>query len=137
MVATTWRHGYMSETTVHDADALVIFGITGDLARKMTFGSLYRLELAGHLNCPIIGVAHDDWSKEHLVASLREALHVGGDAVEEKVFRRLARRFTYLPGDFDAPATYEELARRLKAIERPLFYLEIPPSLFAPVVAAL
>lgn len=42
------------------ADVLVIFGITGDLAKVMTFRSLYRLELRGLLDCPIVGVAADD-----------------------------------------------------------------------------
>src|ERR1700688_3092708 len=85
----------LSETRVHpteqSTDALVIFGITGDLARKMTLRSLYRLELARQLNCPIFGVAQDDWSRDHLVSSVREALEVAGDVVDEKVFKRLAR----------------------------------------------
>jgi glucose-6-phosphate 1-dehydrogenase len=119
------------------ADALVIFGITGDLARKMTLPALYRLELAGRLDCPIIGVGRRDWSEDHLAVLVREALQVAGDAVEEKVLASLARRFTYLQGGFDDPGTYESLAGRLKGTSRPLFYLEIPPSLFAPVVVAL
>ena len=127
----------MSETATQAADALVIFGITGDLAHKMTFRALYRLEVAGRLDCPIIGVAKDDWSQQHLVASMREALQVGDGALEEKAFDRLAQRLTYLQGDFADGATYDELARRLKGKSRPLFYLEIPPALFAPVVAEL
>lgn len=120
-----------------NADALVIFGITGDLARKMTFRSLYRLEATGLLDCPIIGVAREDWSHDHLVSALREALHTVGEPVEAPAFERLARRLTYLRGDFADPATYQALAGRLKDVEKPLFYLEIPPSLFAPVVEAL
>lgn len=119
------------------ADALVIFGITGDLARKMTFRSLYRLEASGLLDCPIIGVAREDWSHDHLISSLREALHTVGEPVEAGSFERLARRLTYLQGDFADPATYQALAGRLKDAGKPLFYLEIPPSLFAPVVEAL
>ena len=119
------------------ADALVIFGITGDLARKMTFRSLYRLEAAGLLDCPIIGVAREDWSHDHLVSSLREALRTADEAVEATVFDRLAGRLSYLRGDFVDPGTYQALADRLKGVERPLFYLEIPPSLFAPVVQSL
>ncbi|MEV7339535.1 glucose-6-phosphate dehydrogenase [Streptomyces sp. NPDC093544] len=119
------------------ADVLVIFGITGDLARKMTFRSLYRLEAAGLLDCPVIGVAREDWSHDHLVSSLREALQSAGETVEPKSFDRLARRLSYLRGDFADPATYQALADRLKDAEKPLFYLEIPPSLFAPVVEAL
>ncbi|HUY96901.1 MAG TPA: glucose-6-phosphate dehydrogenase [Verrucomicrobiae bacterium] len=127
----------MTEPTTQRADALVIFGITGDLARKMTFGSLYHLEVAGLLDGPIIGVGRDDWSQDHFVASMREAIEMVEEAVEDEPFLRLARRSTYLTGDFDDPATYERLAARLKDTARPLFYLEIPPSLFAPVVTAL
>ncbi len=127
----------MSETTAEVADALVIFGITGDLAAKMTFRALYRLEVDGALDCPIVGVALDDCSQDHLVASVRQALQAAGEAVEEKAFDRLARRFTYLQGDFADPGTYQELVDRLKGSSSPLFYLEVPPALFAPVVAAL
>jgi glucose-6-phosphate 1-dehydrogenase len=127
----------MVGTTLQAADVLVIFGVTGDLARKMTFRSLYRLELAGQLDCPIIGVAKDDWSERQLVDTMHEALQATGEAVDEEVFSRLARRFTYLQGDFADPATYEELASRLKGTSAPLFYLEIPPSLFASVAEAL
>jgi len=127
----------MSGTTAAAADVLVIFGITGDLAKKMTFRSLYRLEVAGRLDCPIIGVAMDDWSEDHLRAMVLEAVTADQDVVDEEAFRRLAGRLSYLKGDFTGQATYEELAVRLKAFSRPLFYLEIPPSLFAPVVAAL
>jgi len=82
-------------------------------------------------------VAKDAWSKNHLVAAMREDLQAASEAPNEKVFDRLARRLSYLQGDFADPATYEALAVRLKGKVRPLFYLEIPPSLFAPVVAAL
>ena len=127
----------MSDDPTAAADALVIFGITGDLARKMTLPALYRLEAGGHLDCPIIGVAHDDWSQGHLVTELRDALEEAGEAVEEKALDRLVRRLSYLPGDFDDPATFEQLACRLKGASRPLFYLEVPPALFGPVVTAL
>jgi glucose-6-phosphate 1-dehydrogenase len=128
----------MRETgTRQTADALVIVGITGDLARKMTLPALYRLEEAGSLDCPIIGVGRRDWSEDHLAVLVREALQAAGEPVEEKVLAALARRFTYLRGDLDDPGTYERLAGRLTGISRPLFYLEIPPSLFAPVVVAL
>jgi glucose-6-phosphate 1-dehydrogenase len=127
----------MRETTTQAADALVIYGITGDLARKMTFRALYRLEVAGQLDCPIIGIGRRDWSDDQLTTSVREALQVADEALEERAFSRLARRLTYLQGDTADPGTYERLAGRLKDTSRPLFYLEIPPSLFAPVVAAL
>lgn len=118
-------------------DALVIFGITGDLAKKMTFQALYHLEAHGLLGCPIIGVAVEDWTDEHLRTAIREALESAGIAVRNEVFDRLAKRFSYVQGDFTKAATYETLVKRLKGIKRPLFYLEIPPGLFASVVVAL
>lgn len=128
----------MSDTAAVEApDVMVIFGITGDLARKMTFLSLYRLELTNKLSCPILGVAMEDWSQEHLVSSMRDALQGAGEVVNEGAFRRLTQRFSYLQGDFGEPSTYDALASRLTGFSRPLFYLEIPPALFAPVVTAL
>jgi glucose-6-phosphate 1-dehydrogenase len=129
----------MNATTAQSADALVIFGITGDLARKMTFRSLYRLELAKRLDCPVIGVAFEDWSEDQLRKHAREAIEATEKDVDEKVFKRLAKRLSYLHGDFKDSATYAELADRLKkaGASRPLYYLEIPPSLFAPVVTEL
>src|ERR1700730_17120517 len=128
---------HMSETAQQPADAMVIFGITGDLARKMTFRSLCRLEAGGQLNCPIIGVARDEWSDDHLRSAARQALDAAGEPAAGKVFDRLARRLSYLQGDFADPGTYQRLAERLKDSRRPLFYLEIPPSLFAAVGEAL
>ncbi|MCF2526950.1 glucose-6-phosphate dehydrogenase [Yinghuangia soli] len=119
------------------ADALVVFGISGDLARKMTFRSLYRLEAAGQLDCPVIGVALDDWSDEQLAAAMRAALAAAAEPTEPGPLERLARRLSYQQGDFTDPATYRALAGRLKSAGHPLFYLEIPPSLFAPVVEQL
>jgi glucose-6-phosphate 1-dehydrogenase len=129
----------MNATTAQAADALVIFGITGDLARKMTFRSLYRLELAGRLDCPVIGVAFEDWSEDQLRKHARDAVDALEKDVDEKAFKRLAARISYLQGDFTDADTYTKLADRLKkaGASRPLYYLEIPPSLFAPVVNQL
>ncbi|BBY61122.1 hypothetical protein MSAR_42580 [Mycolicibacterium sarraceniae] len=68
------------------ADVLVIFGITGDLARRMTFRSLYRLERRGLLNCPIVGVALDDWSSDTLREHARAAIEATGEPVDKHVF---------------------------------------------------
>src|SRR5487761_1715526 len=125
----------MSETAPQPADAMVIFGITGDLARKMTFRSLYRLEAGGQLDCPVIGVAREQRTDDQLRSAARDALEAAGEPVQGKVFDRLARRLSYHQGDFTDSGTYQRLAERLKDSHRPLFYLEIPPSLFAPVVA--
>src|SRR5487761_1406729 len=127
----------MSETAPQPADAMVIFGITGDLARKMTFRSLYRLEAGGQLDCPVIGVAREQRTDDQLRSAARDALEAAGEPVQGKVFDRLARRLSYHQGDFTDSGTYQQLAERLKDSRRPLFYLEIPPSLFAPVVQEL
>ena len=138
MVATTSEGvPLMSKTTTQAADAMVIFGITGDLARKMTFRSLYRMEEAGRLHCPIIGVAFDDWSKDQLIKAAREGAGAGGEQVDDHVFKRLAARMSYLHGDFSDADTYERLAEHMKDIKKPLYYLEIPPSLFSTVVSGL
>jgi len=70
------------------ADALVIFGITGDLAKVMTFRSLYRLEARGLLTCPIVGVAVSDWSEDDLRSHARSAIENTGQAIDESVFGR-------------------------------------------------
>ena len=80
------------------ADLLVVFGITGDLAKVMTFRSLYRLEQRGLLDCPIVGVAVDDWSVDQLVERARESIVGTGEQLDEDVFRRLAARLSYVAG---------------------------------------
>jgi glucose-6-phosphate 1-dehydrogenase len=115
----------------------VIFGITGDLARVMTYRSLYRLEERGLLDCPIVGVAFDDWTLEQLVARARESIVATGEALDDDVFARLADRLSYVHGDFTDPATYTEVAAALGDAKLPVFYLEVPPSLFGTVVGGL
>jgi len=119
------------------ADALVIFGITGDLARKMTLRSLYRLERRKRLDCPVIGVAIDEWSDERLREHARASIAAAGEELEEGTFSRLARRLSYVQGSFDDPHTYERLKRALGEHADPVFYLAIPPSLFATAIAGL
>src|SRR5690349_19524351 len=119
------------------ADVLVVFGITGDLAKVMTFRSLYRLERRGLLDTPIIGVAVDDWSRDDLTAHARAAIEGTGEKVEEEAFDRLARRMTYLSGDFGDPATYQRVGSAIGPATAPVFYLEIPPFLFSRVTQGL
>jgi glucose-6-phosphate 1-dehydrogenase len=119
------------------ADALVIFGITGDLARKMTFRSLYRLEQRDLLAVPVIGVAVDDSSDEKLRDRARESIAQAGEQLDEKVFKRLSDRLRYVQGDFGDEQTYTRVADAVGNGNHPTFYLEIPPSLFATVVEGL
>src|SRR6188508_77428 len=85
------------------ADVLVVFGITGDLAKVMTFHSLYRLEKRGLLDCPIVGVAVDDWTIEQLVDRARESIEGTGEQIDAEVFDRFAARLSYVAGDFGDP----------------------------------
>jgi glucose-6-phosphate 1-dehydrogenase len=119
------------------ADALVIFGITGDLARVMTFRSLYRLERRGMLHCPIVGVAGRPWTVEQLVARARESIIGTGEPLDETVFARLAARLSYVSGDLQAPETYARIRTAMGDARSPVYYLEIPPGLFATVVGGL
>src|SRR5512133_549647 len=118
------------------ADVLVIFGITGDLAKVMTFRSLYQLEARGLLDCPILGVAVDDWTVEDLRQRARESIEAGGPTDPDALDRFLAR-LSYLQGDFADAAVYERVGAAIKDARTPVFYLEIPPFLFGTVIKGL
>jgi glucose-6-phosphate 1-dehydrogenase len=119
------------------ADVFVVFGITGDLAKVMTFRSLYRLEARGLLDCPIVGVAADDWTIDQLEERARASIEGAGETIDEDTFKRFAHRLSYVGGDFTDPATYRRVADAIKGAETPVFYLEIPPFLFGTVVKGL
>lgn len=119
------------------ADAMVIFGITGDLARVMTFHSLYRLEQKGDLSCSIVGVAIDDWTVDELRVRARSSIEGAGEHIDEEVFERFAKRLSYVHGDLAEPETYQRVADAASGAKSLVHYLEIPPSLFATVVGRL
>jgi glucose-6-phosphate 1-dehydrogenase len=119
------------------SNLLVIFGVTGDLARKMTLRALYRLESRDLLDCPILGVASDDMPIEKLVDRAREAIGESGEKIDDAVFDRLAGRLDYVHGDVTDSGLYDSLAERIGSDCRPLYYLEMPPALFAPIVENL
>ena len=119
------------------ADVLVVFGITGDLAKVMTFRSLYRLEARGLLDCPIVGVAVDDWTDDDLQARARDSIEGTGEQIDQEVFDRFAARLSYRAGRLRRPRDLSSgSARRSTAPQSPVFYLEIPPFLFGTVVKA-
>ena len=119
------------------ADVLVVFGITGDLAKVMTFRSLYRLEQRGLLDCPIVGVAVDDWTVDHLRERARDSIVGTGEQLDPRVFDRLAARLSYVQATSTTSSTYDRVADAIKGAEHPVFYLEIPPFLFGTVVEGL
>ena len=119
------------------ADTFVIFGITGDLAKVMTFHSLYRLEARGLLDCPIVGVAVDEWSHDDLRDHARAAIEGSGEKIDEEVFDQLVGRMSYLAGDFSKADTYARVGEAIGDARTPVYYLEIPPSLFGMVIKGL
>ena len=123
--------------SVQPADVLVVFGITGDLAKVMTFRSLYRLERRKLLDCPIVGVAVDDWDVDRLRDRARESIVGTGEPLDEGVFARFAARLSYVRGDFSDAETYKQVGAAIAGTHSPVFYLEIPPYLFGTVVQGL
>ncbi|MBK5219673.1 MAG: glucose-6-phosphate dehydrogenase [Thermoleophilia bacterium] len=119
------------------AGVLAIFGISGDLAKKMTFRALYRLEATGKLKTPIVGVAIDDWDDEKLRAHAHEAVTATVSDPDDEVLGRLEARLSYVQGDYADDSTFERVREALKGAEHPVFYLEIPPFLFSTVVKGL
>ena len=121
------------------ADALVLFGATGDLARKKLFPALYRLAATGHLGVPVVGVAFSDWDDARLRGYAIEAAEGAEDRVDGTALKKLAGRLAMVSGDYRDPATFAALARRLAEVgaARPVYYLVIPPGLFPVVVQGL
>ena len=119
------------------SDAFVLFGASGDLAHKKTFGALYSMVRRGHLKEPVIGVALEDWSVDQLRERARDGVELAEGAVDDEVFARFAELLRYVSGDYRDPATFEKLREALGGSEHPLNYLAIPPGMFEPVVQGL
>jgi glucose-6-phosphate 1-dehydrogenase len=120
-----------------DADALVLFGITGDLAYKKLFPSLYSLVEQRRLNGPIVGVASSDWTIDELRTRIRTSLIDAHVAIDDAVLSDLYGRLSYISGDYRDDATFDRLRDALGGAALPVCYLAIPPSLFETVVEGL
>jgi glucose-6-phosphate 1-dehydrogenase len=118
-------------------DAFVFFGATGDLAYKMVFPALYRLVRSGRLSVPVIGVAKSGWDRSQLVERVRRSVEESQEELDRAAFEKLASLISYIDGDYLEIATFESLRQALGRVERPLYYMAIPPSLFGEVVGAL
>jgi glucose-6-phosphate 1-dehydrogenase len=125
------------QNQMKEADVLVVFGVTGDLAHKMIFPALYAMAKRGTLTVPVLGVAAPDWSLEQLRDHARESiLHAGG--IEDQVaLDTLLSSLRYVSGDYNDPKTFTSIRQALSDCQRPAFYLAIPPSLFATVIRGL
>jgi glucose-6-phosphate 1-dehydrogenase len=121
---------------VPHSDALVFFGISGDLAYKQVIPALQALLRDGRLDVPVIGVAKSGWDLEQLRARVRASLEAHG-ALDEAALAKLYARLDYIDGDYSDPATFERLCTALGTAARPLHYLAVPPSLFGLVAERL
>jgi glucose-6-phosphate 1-dehydrogenase len=118
------------------SDALVLFGITGDLAYQKIFPALQAMVRKKNLDVCVVGVARSGWTREALLDRMRQSLEEHG-GVDEAAFARFTELFEYVDGDYTDPATFDRLKKALGDAKSPLFYLAIPPDLFEPVVKNL
>lgn len=128
--------GHANDATEH-SDALVLFGITGDLARKKIFPALYALAKRGALSVPVVGVASSRLSRAQLRKHARDAIKESGKIDDQPALDHLLSLLGYVSGDYNDPATFEALKQALSEARRPAHYLAIPPSLFETVVQGL
>ena len=127
----------VSGASTNKSDALVFFGITGDLAFKKIFPALHRMAARGTLSVPIVGVASSALTQDQLVARARDSINQHGGGVNEEAFAIVAKLLSYVQGDYRAADTFNRLRTALGDAKRPAHYLAIPPSLFAAVVEGL
>ncbi len=119
------------------SDALVIFGVTGDLAHKMIFPALYAMVKRGALKVPVIGVAFPNWSLERLHKRITDSIKRSGAIDHERALHRLLSLVRHVNGDYNDSGTFAAIREALGKAQRPAYYLAIPPSLFETVIRGL
>ena len=119
------------------SDALVLFGVTGDLAHKMIFPALYAMAKRGNLKVPVIGVAFPKWSLARLRKRVTDSIKRSGGIDNKRAFHDLLSQFQYISGDYKDPETFTAIKKALGSARRPAHYLAIPPSLFETVIKGL
>ncbi|MDQ6634149.1 MAG: glucose-6-phosphate dehydrogenase, partial [Gemmatimonadota bacterium] len=119
------------------SDALVVFGVTGDLAHKMIFPALYAMVKNGELTVPVVGVARPPMTAAQIHARATDSIEQSAIVVDQRVLNRLLSLLRYVSGDYNDAATFAALETALEKARRPAHYLAIPPSLFATVIEGL
>jgi glucose-6-phosphate 1-dehydrogenase len=119
------------------SDALVLFGVTGDLAHKMIFPALYAMAKRDALDVPIVGVARSPWTVERLRRRVTDSIRQSGGVTNKRALQRLLSLISYVSGDYSDVATFANLKQALGTARRPAYYLAIPPGLFETVIAGL
>jgi glucose-6-phosphate 1-dehydrogenase len=122
---------------VSRSDALVVFGVTGDLAHKQIFPALYAMVKRGELTVPVIGVAFPKWSLERLQRRATDSVKRAGGIDNKGALKKLLSLLRYVSGDYKDPATFSAIKQALGGAKRPAHYLAIPPSLFETVIENL
>jgi glucose-6-phosphate 1-dehydrogenase len=119
------------------ADALVVFGATGDLAHKMVFPALYAMSRRGVLKVPVVCVAIEKWSLAQLRKRAADSIRQAGRINDRAAFNHFLSLLRYVSGDYNDPTTFQSLKQALADSHRPAHYLAIPPALFATVIRGL
>ena len=119
------------------SDALVLFGVTGDLAHKMIFPALYAMAKRRTLKVPVIGVAFPKWSLERLRKRVTDSINRSGGIDNKRALHHLLSLLKYVSGDYQDPGTFAALRKELGRARYPAHYLAIPPSLFETVIKGL
>ena len=119
------------------ADALVLFGATGDLAKKKLFPALYDLADLGELDVEIFGVASSKWTQEVFKENVEGAVRARKPDVDEKALAKLLSEMHLIVGDYEDPQTFVALAEAIKDFKLPVIYLAIAPEYFARITEAL
>jgi glucose-6-phosphate 1-dehydrogenase len=119
------------------ADALVLFGATGDLAKKKLFPALYDLEELNELDVQIFGVASSKWTQEVFRENVETAIRARKPDADEKVLGKLLSEMQLLVGDYEDPETFVKLADLIKDFNLPVIYLAIAPENFAKITKGL
>ena len=119
------------------SDSVILFGATGDLARKKLFPALYRLCRDSDMHIPVVGVARSDWSDDDLRERARVSIEEAGERLDDEVFRGFASRLSYVRGNYNDPETFARLDERMEGARAPLSFLAIPPSMFGVVIEGL
>jgi glucose-6-phosphate 1-dehydrogenase len=119
------------------SDALVIFGVTGDLVHKMIFPALYAMTKRGALTVPVIGVASSKWNLEQLRQRAVDGIQKSGGIDDPHALEQLLSMLRYVEGDYNDQDTFTAIKKTLSSARRPAHYLAIPPALFATVIQGL
>ncbi len=119
------------------ADALVIYGVTGDLAHKMIFPALYAMAKRGVLDIPVVGVAAPKWSLAEMRQKVVDSIRQAGRIDDQDALDQLLSRLQYVSGDYNDISTFHALKQALGHAQRPAHYLAIPPVLFSTVIKSL